>query len=128
MTSPSTALAVCGPPAPGPLSVISVIAGDSIVTALNGPLIDASGCGAVEERRVDADAEAAVDALGRADQLEAEAELAGVLEVVGGEVLDALVGDLGRGCTGVSKASRARIAIFAAASLPVTSSVGSASA
>ena len=43
MTSPRTALAVCGPPAPGPLSVISVIAGDSIVTALNGPLIDASG-------------------------------------------------------------------------------------
>ena len=32
ITSPRTALAVCGPPAPGPLSVISVIAGDSIVT------------------------------------------------------------------------------------------------
>ena len=43
-TSPSTALAVCGPPAPGPESVISVIASDSIVTALNGPLTLASGC------------------------------------------------------------------------------------
>jgi hypothetical protein len=44
MTSPSTALAVCGPPAPGPDSVISVMACDSIVTALNGPLTLASGC------------------------------------------------------------------------------------
>ena len=42
-TSPSTALAVWMPPAPGPESVISVIAGDSIVTALNAPLTDASG-------------------------------------------------------------------------------------
>ena len=44
MTSPSTALAVCGPPAPGPLRVISVIACDSMVTALKGPLTLASGC------------------------------------------------------------------------------------
>ena len=43
ITSPSTALAVCGPPAPGPLSVISVIASDSIVTALKEPLTLASG-------------------------------------------------------------------------------------
>ena len=43
MTSPSTADAVCGPPAPGPDSVISVIASDSMVTALNEPLTDASG-------------------------------------------------------------------------------------
>ena len=50
---------------------------------------------AVKEGRVDTDAEAAIDALGGADQLEAEAELSGVLEVVGGEVLDALVWDLG---------------------------------
>ena len=42
-TSPSTAVAVCGPPAPGPDMVISVIAADSTVTALNGPLTDASG-------------------------------------------------------------------------------------
>ena len=44
ITSPSTALAVCGPPAPGPLSVTSVMASDSIVTALKGPLTAASGC------------------------------------------------------------------------------------
>ena len=43
-TSPSTAVAVCGPPAPGPLSVTSVISSDSTVTALNGPWTDASGC------------------------------------------------------------------------------------
>ena len=43
-TSPSTALAVCRPPAPGPDIVISVIASDSTVTALNGPETDASGC------------------------------------------------------------------------------------
>ena len=46
MTSPRTALAVCGPPAPGPESVISVIASDSTVTALNGPWTEASGCSA----------------------------------------------------------------------------------
>ena len=43
ITSPSTAEAVCGPPAPGPDIVISVIASDSTVTALNGPATDASG-------------------------------------------------------------------------------------
>ncbi len=43
MTSPRTALAVCGPPAPGPDIVISVIASDSTVTALNEPLTEASG-------------------------------------------------------------------------------------
>ncbi len=43
ITSPSTALAVWGPPAPGPESVISVIAADSIVTALKEPFTEASG-------------------------------------------------------------------------------------
>ena len=43
-TSPSTADAVCGPPAPGPESVTSVIAWDSSVTALKGPPTAASGC------------------------------------------------------------------------------------
>jgi len=43
---------------------------------------------------VDADADSAVDALGGPDQLEAEAEVAGVGHVVGGEVLDALVDHL----------------------------------
>ena len=43
ITSPSTALAVWMPPAPGPLRVISVIAGDSIVTALKAPFTLASG-------------------------------------------------------------------------------------
>ena len=42
-TSPSTALAVWRPPAPGPEIVISVIASDSTVTALNGPATEASG-------------------------------------------------------------------------------------
>ena len=75
MTSPSTAVAVCGPPAPGPDIVISVIASDSTVTALNGPLTEASGWPRVQERRVHAHADAAVDALGGADQLQAEPEL-----------------------------------------------------
>ena len=43
ITSPRTAEAVCEPPAPGPDSVISVMAGDSIVTALNEPCTAASG-------------------------------------------------------------------------------------
>ena len=96
-TSPSTALAVCGPPAPGPDIVISVIARDSIVTALNGPADARQRVAAVQERRVHADGEAAVDALGRADQLQPQAELARVLHVVGGDVLDALVARPGRG-------------------------------
>ena len=48
----------------------------------------------VQERGVDADGDAAVDALGGADQLQAEAEIAGVGDVLGGDVLDALVGHL----------------------------------
>ena len=43
ITSPRTAEAVWLPPAPGPDSVISVIAGDSTVTALNEPFTAASG-------------------------------------------------------------------------------------
>src|SRR3954462_8424603 len=46
ITSPSTADAVCEPPAPGPDSVLSVIAGASIVTALKEPFTDESGWGA----------------------------------------------------------------------------------
>ena len=42
-TSPRTAAAVSGPPAPGPDIVISVIAGDSTMTALNGPSMGESG-------------------------------------------------------------------------------------
>ena len=49
---------------------------------------------AVEERGVHAHAQAAVDPLRRPDQLEAEAEVAGVLEVVARQVLDPLVRDL----------------------------------
>ena len=45
-TSPSTALAVWMPPAPGPDRVISVMAGDSTVTALKAPFTEASGCSA----------------------------------------------------------------------------------
>ena len=42
-TSPSTAEAVSTPPAPGPDIVISVIAGASTITALNGPSTGARG-------------------------------------------------------------------------------------
>ena len=49
---------------------------------------------AVEEDRVDADAQPAADALGRADELQPQAEVARVLHVVGGDRLDALVGHL----------------------------------
>ena len=42
-TSPSTAVAVATPPAPGPDIVISVIAGAWTMTALNGPSTGASG-------------------------------------------------------------------------------------
>ena len=82
-TSPSTADAVSIPPAPGPDIVISVIAGASTITALNGPSTGASGWPRVEEAREDADADPAVAALGDAEQLEREAELLRVGEVVG---------------------------------------------
>ena len=49
---------------------------------------------AVEERRVHAHADAAVDALGGADQLQPEPELVRVGHVVGRDVLDPLVDDL----------------------------------
>ena len=71
------------PPAPGPDIVISVIAGDSTMTALNGPSIGASGWPRVEEAGEDADADPAVAALGDAEQLQREAELLRVGEVVG---------------------------------------------
>ena len=48
----------------------------------------------VQERRVDADRQAVADPLGGADQLQPEAEVAGVLEVVGLDLLDPLVADL----------------------------------
>ena len=91
MTSPRTALAVCGPPAPGPLRVISVMACDSIGHRVEGAADAGQRMAAVEEGRVHADAEPAVDALGGADELEPQPEVARVLHVVGGDVLDALV-------------------------------------
>ena len=48
----------------------------------------------VEERRVDAHGHAAVEALGGADQLQPEAELAGIGEVVDLQVLDSLIADV----------------------------------
>ena len=128
ITSPSTALAVWIPPAPGPASVISVIAGDSIVTALKAPLTRRERVVGVEERRVHAHRDAAVDALGRADQLERQPELLRVGDVVGGDAARCPRSCTWSSRTGALNASRARIAILAAASLPVTSSVGSASA
>ena len=76
-TSPSTALAVCRPPAPGPDIVISVIASDSTVTALNGPVDRGERVPGVEERRVHAHRQPAVAALGGADQLQPEARARG---------------------------------------------------
>ena len=81
----------------------------------------------IEESRKDAHADPAVDALGCADELQDEVELLGVGDVVGSDVGDALEGDL-MNVTFSPNARRARIAIFAAASPPPTSAVGSASA
>ena len=95
MTSPRTArrgLRAAGARAAD--IVISVIAGDSTVTALYGPCTRRERVAGVEERRVHAHASAAVDALGGPDQLQPEAEVARVLDVVGGDVLDALVADV----------------------------------
>ena len=55
----------------------------------------------VEEAGEDADADAAVAAFGDAEQLQREAELLGVGEVVGLDRLDPLVGDLGEVDRGV---------------------------
>ena len=100
-TSPSTAEAVCTPPAPGPDIVTSVISGASTITALNGPSTGASGWPPVEEAGEDADADPALAPLGDAEQLQREAELLGVGEVVGLDLLDPLVGDLVEGHRGV---------------------------
>ena len=74
--------------------MISVIAGASTMTALKGPSTGASGWPPVEEAGEDPDADPAVAALGDPEQLQREAELLGVGEVVGLDRLDPLVGDL----------------------------------
>ena len=93
-TSPRTADAVCGPPAPGPDSVTSVIASDSSVTALNGPAHRGQRMASVQEAREHAHAGAAVEPLRDAEQLQHQAELLRVVEVVGRDLLDALERDL----------------------------------
>ena len=127
ITSPSTADAVCGPPAPGPDSVISVIAGDSIVTALNGPLTDASGwpgyrnAGCTRTEMPPSRRSAVPISLSDSPRSFAYSMSSAVTCVMPSYCTSSR-------CTGARNASRARIAIFAAASLPFTSSVGSASA
>ena len=106
ITSPSTALAVCGPPAPGPDIVISVIASDSTVTALNGPPTDRQRMTRVQEDRVHAHRQPVADPFCGADQLELEPEVARVLEVVGLDVLDPLVADLVEVHRGVEREAR----------------------
>ena len=82
------------PPAPGPDIVISVIVGASTMTALNGPSIGRERVAAVQEAGEDADADPAVAKLGDAEQLQREAELLRVGEVVGLDLGDPLVGDV----------------------------------
>ncbi len=94
ITSPRTALAVCGPPAPGPDMVISVNSSDSTVTALNGPVHRRQRVARIQEGRVDANREPVVDPLRRPDQLELQPQIVRVLQVVGLDVLDALVAHL----------------------------------
>ena len=77
-TSPSTALAVCRPPAPGPDIVISVIASDSTVTALNGPDTEESGCPAYRNAGCTRTESPSVQSLGGPDQLQPEPQLARV--------------------------------------------------
>ena len=89
-TSPSTALAVSTPPAPGPDIVISVIVGASTMTALNGPSTGASGWPAVEKAGENADADPSVATLGDPEQLQRQAELLRVREVVGLDLGDPL--------------------------------------
>ena len=62
--------------------MISVIVSDSTVTALNGPDDRGERVPGVEERGMHAHRQPAVAALGGADQLQPETELARVLEVV----------------------------------------------
>ena len=83
---------------------------------------------AVEEAGEDPNADRLAVQLGDAEQLQREAELLGVGDVVGADLGDPLERDVLERRPRVSKARRARIAIFAAASAPLTSSVGSASA
>jgi hypothetical protein len=82
---------------------------------------------AIDQRGLDAHVEPAVDQGRRADEPDGHAHLARGLDVVRREPLDALVVDIAQGDPD-PKATVARMAIFAAASAPETSSVGSASA
>ena len=108
-TSPSTAVAVSIPPAPGPDIVISVIAGASTMTALNGPSTGASGCPRYRKHGKTRTLIPSLEPLGDAQQLQREAQLLGVGDVVGLDLGDPLVGDvveLHRGVEGEPREDR----------------------
>ena len=94
MTSPSTARRRLRPAGAGAghrdLGDLRRLDGDGVERAADR----GERVAGIQERRVDAHREAAVDPLGGPDQLEAETEIAGVLEVVGLDLLDPLVADL----------------------------------
>ena len=124
--SATTADAVSVPPAPGPSSVISRIASPWSMTALNAPSTAASGC----ERSTNAGCTRTSTRRRRAWRCRRAARPCRARR--GRDVRRLDLGDAAR--LDVSSATRepnatvARIAIFAAASAPFTSSVGSASA
>ena len=126
--SATTADAVSIPPAPGPSSVISRIASPCSITALNAPSTAASGCARSTSAGCTRTSTRVADERCDADEAHDHAELGGRARRAHGSIssiprpLDVLER------TREPKATVARIAIFAAASAPLTSSVGSASA
>ena len=126
--SATTAEAVSMPPAPGPSSVISRIASPWSMTALNAPSTAASGWCAVDERRRDANVDRSSTSVARADQPHDHVHLRAPPPRAPSVTRSIPSNSTSSSVTREPNATVARIAIFAAASAPETSSVGSASA
>jgi hypothetical protein len=97
------------------------------MTALKGPSTAASGWWGVDERRADPDVDTAVRQRRAAEELDPHVQRPGRLDVLLAEPSIPSTSTQSSG-TREPNATVARIAIFAAASPPPTSSVGSASA
>ena len=125
--SATTADAVSIPPAPGPSSVISRIASPWSITALKAPSTAASGCerstnaGCTRTSTASSTSVAMPTSRTTMPRSAAAATCAGSISVMPRVSTSS-------SATREPKATVARIAIFAAASAPLTSSVGSASA
>ena len=126
--SATTAEAVGICPAPWPWNISGPTASPTTRIALNGPLTSASGRPRLHQRRRHVQLQRVAIELGHGQQLDPVAHLLGVTHVGHVELDRCPCAECLSNRTRAPNARWARIASFCAASLPSTSSVGSASA